>query len=62
VRRERLSEKQIAGRVSYHDSQADYFERVGLSSMAAWSRKEAGDWRRKLEEFQRGIGQGIAGD
>ena len=62
MRERRLSEKEIAGRLSYQESQADHFERLGIGEMARWCRKEADGWRRKLEEFQRGSRPTVAGD
>ena len=43
-----LTERQIEGRVRYHETAADEFERFGQPGMAHSSREDAERWRQRL--------------
>jgi len=42
------TEKYILGRLDFHESQAEWFDRHEQPTLAAWAKAEAEVWREKL--------------
>jgi len=47
------TEQYIEGRISFHQSGAEYFERQGQTQLAAWSRALVAMWSEKLDAMKR---------
>lgn len=47
---EHPTEKYIMGRISFHESQAVWFQQHDQTWLADWARKIVAGWREKLEQ------------
>lgn len=48
----RPTEKYILGRISYHESQVQWFADHNLPSLAKWARSMVETWQEKLEALK----------
>jgi hypothetical protein len=57
---ERPSQQYIEGRISFHQSGAEWFERMGQKQLAEWSRSLVAKWAEKLQALKctREVGDG----
>jgi hypothetical protein len=47
------TEQYIEGRISFHQSGAEYYARQGQDRLATWSRAEVTRWSEKLDAMKR---------
>ena len=48
------TEQYIEGRISFHQSGAEYFTHQGQARLATWSRAEVAKWSEKLDAMKKG--------
>jgi hypothetical protein len=47
------TEQYIEGRISFHQSGAEYFARHGQAQLAQWARTQVARWSEKLDAMKR---------